>query len=376
MTLYDFLVGMFALLACGAMIYFFILPSANPTNLAPSTVRVESLPTVFAQQPLQVTIAATSAKGKTIILEANGEVEQIPCDQDPCIFSRTYTFSAPGAQTIRATVDRLTYTHAITVSALVSRCIDGTIEGECSTPPLQCENAKLVSRCSVCGCDEGKICQNDSCVDAPFSFSFIEFSPQSTYFMQVAGDIPYVIQNTSGFSANGIFVMVLSAYDASEKILDEEAQQVQLTELSPAGVYSGKIRYVFPPLTKFVRLRFYDSASTYPNSTLLAESQRESISIAVDTTPPLPPLNVDISSVNGAFVLSWDASPSSDVAFYRIYQENFATGGFTTYSVLAETSALSYPLPAATQERAYVLRAVDGAFNESDPTSPIVGGAS
>jgi hypothetical protein len=200
--------------------------------------------------------------------------------------------------------------------------------------------------------------------------------PPSTFYAGIARETRYTIQNTSGYDASGLFLLIISSYDASETLLKEDAQQVQLDTLAPSSTYAGTFNEAFSSTAKFIRLKWYDQPASYPTSNLLGESLRHSITVTTDTTPPLPPSNVTISSTSGKTTLSWVKSPSTDVKTYRIYQQNFATGGFTTYSVLAEDDDSPYTFPSPTESLAYVIRAVDYAGNESEPTQPVFGGSS
>lgn len=48
----------------------------------------------------------------------------------------------------------------------ISRCDDNTIYNRCSEDkPKYCENGKLIDRCSLCGCSEGKECKEERCVE-------------------------------------------------------------------------------------------------------------------------------------------------------------------------------------------------------------------
>lgn len=377
MTPQDVFTWLIAILACGAVVYFFILPSAKPSVLASPQLFVDASPTVLPNQPLQLTIAASSAIGKTIMVESEGNTRTLSCTQDPCIFSVSFSYANAGEKTISVTLDTLRAERKVAVTPIVSRCIDGTPEGECSTPPFQCENTQLISNCALCGCEEGKACVSDSCVVVPLSFAFISFTSPTNLYTLIPAELQYTIQNTSGYSADGLFLLVVSAYDASEKFIQEDAQQIQLSSLAPSDVFSGTIRAAFPSNTKFILLRLYSNSSTYPSASLLAESERVSVSVTTDTTPPLPPTHVNVSSMDGALILAWDKSPSSDVDHYRVYQQNFSSGAFTTYSIFGETTQLWTTLSSpSSPPLAYVVRSVDGAGNESEPTQPILGGAS
>ncbi len=376
MSLQDVLIGLITILVCGAVIYYFILPSADTATQGDVQLYMDVLPTAFVQQPVIINVAATSAVGKMIAITSGDKQDTLTCQQDPCIFTLTYQYTAPGMQTIVARVDQHVLEKKIEITESIARCLDGTPEGMCASPPYFCEKSKLVSRCSQCDCPSEKVCQNDVCVNPSLAFSFISFEPPSAYYTGIARDAKYTIQNTSGYEASGLFLLTISSYDATDLLLAESAQQVQLDTVAPSNTYAGMFTAAFPANAKFIRLKWYDQPETYPASNLLGESVRYPIVVTTDTTPPAPPSNVSIISQGGSNTLSWNKSPSSDVKTYRIYQQNFASGGFTTYSVLAEDNESPYTFDETPESLAYVIRAVDYAGNESEPTPPVFGGAS
>lgn len=48
----------------------------------------------------------------------------------------------------------------------IRRCDDNTIYNRCSKDkPKYCENGKLIDKCSLCGCPEGMLCEDDKCIE-------------------------------------------------------------------------------------------------------------------------------------------------------------------------------------------------------------------
>jgi hypothetical protein len=368
----DVLTILVAVLVGGAVIYFFILPSAVVETNQPAQLFLDAPASVLPNQPVMLTIAASSAQGKIIRVLSNDDEHTFTCDTDPCIFSLALSFSAPGTQTISANVDSIILTKKVEVTTIVSRCIDGTTEGACSTSPLQCVNGQLQSNCDQCGCVDGKQCISGTCSAPPLTFSVSSFSAPASLYTNIPGNFSYTIQNTSLYPADGLFLLVISAYDSSKTFIAENAQQIQLDNLAPTNTFSNTLRAGFSASTSFVLLRLYAEPKNYPSSPLLAESTFLSVTVLTDTTPPSPPANVTTSSSGDATILTWSPSSSSDVDHYTIYQENFSSGGFTTYSIAGETTETFFQLDAQLTPLAYVLRAVDGAGNTSEPTQPIV----
>lgn len=95
-----------------------------------------------------------------------------------------------------------------------------------------------------------------------------------------------------------------------------------------------------------------------------------SITLTIDTVPPLPPTNVRATAQNGAIVVEWDASPSTDVHGYHLYRkldsepESAWVKITTTGPVAAETR--KYRDTGLTNGLTYCYRvkAVDDALNE------------
>ncbi len=361
-----------AILVGGAMIYFFILPSAAPPASANPQLFVEAPASTLPNLPISVTVAASSARGKTIYIQSNEKEQTLLCNMDPCVFSIAFSYSTPGTQTITVRLDSLSTNRTIEVTPVLLRCIDGTPNGACGTPPLYCNHTQLVSNCSVCGCDEGKQCISDVCQNPPLSFSIAAFTAPSSLYSTAPATLTYSLQNTSAYSADGLFLLMVASFDSGKKQIQEKAQQVDLSTIASSESFSGNVRALLSSSTHYIRLRLYDQPESYPASTLLAESTLVPVTVNVDTTPPLPPTSVHVSGTANTTTLEWTASSSQDVDHYTIYQENFSNGGFTTYSIAGETPTTIFSLPASTGPLAYVVRAVDGAGNTSEPTSPLV----
>lgn len=375
MTPLEVLSALLAVLVGGAIIYFVILPSAAPSLEKPPQLFVEVPASTLPNHPVAVTIAASSSSGKIISVISEGESRNLSCVNDPCVFNLSYSYSTPGTKTISVQLGSLSAQRNVEVTLIVARCIDGTPVGECAVPPLYCDGLQLVSNCTRCGCSDGKQCISDTCVAPPLTFTITSFDVPSTVYTDAVTTISYTLQNTSTYPADELFLLMVSSYDSLQKLIEEKPLQIQLSSLAPTETFSGTIRAVFQANTKTVRLRMYDSPSTYPSSTLLAESNPETVSVVTDTIPPLPPTNPHITGTGTSALLEWTASPSADVDHYAVYRENFSNGGFTTYALAGEVTNTAFSIPSSSEPLAYLVRAVDGAGNESDPSSPVVAGA-
>lgn len=362
-----------ALIVTGAVAYFFVLPSLQTNTLSTTAeLFVEAPSTTLPNQSINVTIAAKFAEGKTIYATSDDQTKTFSCAATPCIFSTTFSYAQPGEKTISVQLDSITETRTIAVTAVSKRCLDGTVEGTCSSPPFFCQNAQLAPNCTLCGCPSGEECISNTCTKPPLTFSIPLVTVPEAVYTTSAATLQYSIQNTSTFNADGLFLLVAQSYSSSEQLLDERAQQIQLHDLAPSGIHTGNVSILFPANTASVRLRLYDNPAAYPSSTLLSESSRTPVRVTTDTIPPLPPTQLSSTSSNGETLLTWTASPSTDVKKYIIFQENFSNGGFTTYSTAGETSSTQFSISPSASPLAYVVRAVDGAGNQSEPTSPVL----
>ncbi len=372
MTPMDVFTAVIALLAGGAVIYFFILPSAtSPTHTAPQLF-VEAPASTLPNLPISITVAASSATGKIIRVVSDEKEQTLTCNTDPCVFSVAFTYATPGTKSIVVQLDNLSASRSVEVTSVVSRCIDGTPGGSCAAPPLYCDRTQLVSNCTICGCDEGKQCISGTCQLSPLTFSITSFTASPALFSTVPATLNYSLQNTSAYSADGLFLLIVTSFDSGQKQIQEKAQQVEFSSVGASEIVSGNVRVLLSSSTKYIRLRLYDQPGTYPSSTLLAESMFVPVVVSVDTTPPQAPTSLHVSSAGNTTTLEWTASSSQDVDHYTVYRENFSNGGFTTYSNAGDTSTTSFVLPSPSQPLAYVVRAVDGAGNTSDPSPPVV----
>jgi hypothetical protein len=100
--------------------------------------------------------------------------------------------------------------------------------------------------------------------------------------------------------------------------------------------------------------------------------------LAADTTPPDPPASVDAEYVPNSITLTWSASPSPDVAQYRVYRDSGCDVLPGCEPTLEATRAplddLSFTGPYGQQgfggTRTYWVTAVDTAGNESPAVGP------
>lgn len=91
----------------------------------------------------------------------------------PCTENETATCDIDGCGGAMACTDGI-WTACIKtdfncgVTSSTQKCSDGTSFGQCSAnKPAFCDNNLLVSRCSICGCQTGLTCRNNTCIIAP-----------------------------------------------------------------------------------------------------------------------------------------------------------------------------------------------------------------
>jgi hypothetical protein len=165
-------------------------------------------------------------------------------------------------------------------------------------------------------------------------------------------------------------------YDSASLLLGEKPQQFLVSALASNTTQSFSIPVLLPSNATTLNVEWFPVGYVYDDSTRLAQSPPQKITVIVDATPPSPPGTLAYFMEDDFLTLTWGASSSDDVKEYALYQENAATGGFTTYATLGVTPALTYTLPAPSDDTAFVVKARDWAGNESAPTSPVVVNAS
>ncbi|HBW46607.1 TPA: hypothetical protein DEF17_01580, partial [bacterium] len=94
------------------------------------------------------------------------------------------------------------------------------------------------------------------------------------------------------------------------------------------------------------------------------------VPMAPDTTPPSAPSAMDANVSGGAIVVTWNASPETDVAGYNIYRSTALNGSYSKLnsSLVAATTYSDNSVSVGTTYY-YRLRAQDGAGNLSDTSA-------
>lgn len=377
MSAVEWAMGLVALVVGVGILYFIFTqgPTVSTSN-GPPTLTVEGLPVAFVGVPHTITVRVTGHAGENILVRIGEETQTFPCPHAECSFSLSHTFTTLGNSLVHAESGYLQVDWGVDVQTKTSVCIDGTPEGSCSTPPLRCVNHSLITDCVTCGCPSGESCASNTCVKVPFSFTITLGALPPLYTTSVS-TIPFTITNTSSFPASGLFVGRVRWYDSTSTLLGETPQQFLVDALSSAATQSFSIPVLLPSNATTLNVEWFPAGDVYDDATLLAQlSPPQKIAVVVDTTPPSPPGALTYSLQNDSLTLAWGASSSNDVKEYVLYQENAATGGFTTYATLGTTSALTYSIPTPTDDTSFVVKARDGAGNESAPSSPLVVSAS
>ncbi len=372
--------AIFLIVALGVSLGIVVFVFQPDTFVAPAP----EMPTISLQAPAQVNVAesftlsvdARGVLGKTLILNDGETSRSYACESDPCVFSFPWSFSSPGKKVIVVGTGIRDRVHIDVESvSSITYCVDGTAEGKCSsTPPLHCTGMKLMADCELCGCSNGEMCQNNACVPPAYAFSIPALAWDVPAYANASAFVNASIRNDASFPVSGLFVIFIDAYDSSGVRIAQTPQQIQIDALASHAIKNSVIAVTFASSTAKVGARFFlVSGGTYPDADAIGETASlYPISLVSDTLAPLPPTNVSISEGDDEKFLSWNASASPDVKMYVIYQQNFANGGFTTYSILAETPILSYAIGNPAEKTAYVVRSKDGAGNLSDPSDPVV----
>ncbi|MEK6902778.1 MAG: hypothetical protein AABX02_04300 [archaeon] len=372
MSAVTWFMGVIALLACAGAVYVIL---EHPVLFAPRPIPTLSMvvPTSLeVGKPFDVKIDGYNHVGETLTLTAEEKLYQRECKTDPCTFVIPLTINTQGDYVLFLQTPTQYAQLPIHVSLKTSVCIDGTLEGACSTKMIsqRCVYHQLLPDCSVCGCAEGLLCQDSVCIPPSYSFT-IQLEPPAAFYSTATAPLNVLLTNTGTFTITDFFLIYVDAFNSSNTLLKSFPQQVKLNEINPASLFSISIPVQLPASTHHLSVRVFHSTIDNPEEKFIHESSPLSIIVQSDSTPPSPPGTVSYQSSGNGYTLAWGASSSNDVQGYLIYQQNNATGGFTTYSVLAETSALTYALSSSDGGKAYAIKAKDWAGNESAAAAPV-----
>jgi hypothetical protein len=375
------------LLAVGAgiIILFLIFQSAPSLGVregSPS-LTLKGPPSAFAGEKVNLFLDAPFHGGEKIVIEGGGNVHEYSCETPSCPYTISISFTSLGTNTIYATAGNQRAEWVIFIKEKTPVCLDGTPEGECSmnNPPSRCVNQKLLADCTQCGCPPENVCENGTCIMTPslkLSLSLGKIS--SPLYTTSLSTFPVHVKNDSAYAAHGLFVLRLSWYDASQKKMGETFQQILIDALSYSQSVSFDISAALPSMAKFGSVELFSEGGAYTDDgTKLHQTPFFPLIVMEDFTSPLPPSSLTyFPAPENGIILSWQKSPSTDVQFYLIYQQNAATGGFTTYSILTQTPMTTYTISpySPTESLAYVVSARDYAGNESSASQPLVVSAS
>ncbi len=374
MNAQDWLYFILALVVGGAILFYVVQPSSGKIGRDPVQIVLETAPTVRIGESITVRIVVTNAEGKIVYFHAGEQTHSFSCTVNPCEFRQSIPFFKEGAHSLEVRVDNIRASKTVNVFSYTALCGDSTKEGECSTTkPLECVKAVLVPNCEACGCPTGKVCQSRECTPIPHHFSIEDIRFPSTIYPGKDTPITIVWRNDSNYETEGLFVVFLDAYNGQKEKVKETPQQIQLQKTGPNQLTQHTLHTSFDTQIKYVGARLYASTTQFDSGTLVGETNELApLTIISDPTPPQPISNLAVVSTATGYQLTWTASPSSDVETYVVYQQNTATGGFTTYLVFGQTPFPPYDLPPSAQSLAYVVQAKDYAGNESSASQPVV----
>lgn len=355
--------GVIALLAGG---YYLYTQQPAQQSLSVPDVRWDSPSTARVGEEASFSVLIANGIGATITLTADGASSQKECATNPCQLEFTHTFSRAGAHQVSLRVNERSFARPISVTETIVRCLDGTKDGVCSSPPQQCVNGKFVDNCSVCGCPAGKTCESNQCVSSALQFKI------GTLTSTVQGSTAQInipLQNNSSTAVGGLFLVYVEVYDNTESLLASLPQQVRVDSIAPSAVYPTQATITLLTRSARIGAKIYSiTPEGNPDALLGSTTQTVPLSIVLDAIPPLPPTNLRVGQEDDSAILRWDASASNDVSGYVIYRQNFDSQQFITYTVLAEVNATQYVLPSATESLLYTVRAKDFSGNLSEPT--------
>lgn len=103
----------------------------------------------------------------------------------------------------------------------------------------------------------------------------------------------------------------------------------------------------------------------------LRAGDRQTLSIDAAGARPAAPSQLEVQTVEGEPRLSWIASASSDVSFYRIYRDGTTVAHGDRYDRTTGTTTGYADDNPGSVSRTYWVTAVNSSFNESDPIGPV-----
>ncbi|QQR92819.1 MAG: fibronectin type III domain-containing protein [Candidatus Iainarchaeum archaeon] len=361
------LLGVIALLGGGYYLY-----TQQPVQQA------QSIPSLTWDAPtagrvddaLSFSVDITNAPGSTVTFVADGATSNGDCSTNPCRLAFMHTFSRPGLHTVGVRVNDYTFTRIVSVTDTIVRCIDGTRDKACAAPPLQCVNGKFVDNCSICGCPTGETCQSNQCVSEALSFGI---GTMTSTLRGSHAQIGVPLQNHSTTSVDGLFLVYVDVYDNTDALLSSFPQQVRLDDVAPGVTRTIASDVQLPARAARIGGRIYSvTPEGNPVALLGSTTQTVPLAIAFDNVSPSAPGNLRVVHEDDVGILRWDASASQDVSGYVVYRQNFDSQQFTTYSVLAETTATQYVLPVSGESLLYTVRAKDFSGNLSEPAQAVM----
>lgn len=373
MNFMDFVYLFLALVAGGVILAFVVQPgSIIPVTPLSTLMLTTNTSSLASGETVQVHIYATHLAGNTIQFTDGEHAHAFACDSDPCAFDQSFSYSTAGKHVLTARAGSLSSAQTLIVTNSQRVCIDGTYEGACSNVrPQRCTDAALVDDCSACGCPIGQVCVSTHCQAAALELGIDSLVVPSPTYATAPTSISLALTNLSESPASGLVVLVLTSYDSSRNVVKTFPQQVLVDAVAPGMSQSFTLTPTLSESTHFVGIEVYP-AEHIELSSRIAASELIPISVRVDTTPPGAPAHLRVQGDSATRVLAWDDVSAPDVHAYVIYQQSLATGGFTTYQRLGETTHLTYELPSSSSQIAYVVRARDDAGNEGLPSDPVV----
>ncbi len=372
MSLFDQLTLLSAFLAAGIVLFFIFQPPISPSLQAPPLLTLDGSTSAFHNDPLSLTLLLRNAPGETIVL--SGAVDQtLSCAASPCPYTLSLPTHTVGHHLLSVRVGNQLKEWSYTVRAKTTVCIDGTLEGACNASHFLCSTQKLSANCTLCGCADNAVCTEGQCTPLSASFSIPTLTFDTPLYAGGKTTIAALVRNDSSFSVNGTYVLQLEWYSSTNQKLGEAFQQILLSHLSSTQTHTASISSPVPFSAHAALVHLHPISAHYSSATILASSTLHTTSVITDTTPPAPPVSLSATIEDNSLLLSWGASPSTDVAFYRVYEPTLSAGGFTSYRIADETSALFASLALPEMENSsYTVSSVDYAGNESPPAPAIV----
>ncbi len=361
-----FIAIVFALIAFVAL----TLPKTSTELVSATNVFLEATTqseTITENQSIEISAFARGAK--TITFFYNGKNESFECTQNECTKNFSVEFEEKGIYFVEVFAVNGTQSVKKRVTIRVvegSRtCIDSTLFGACSSQlPFFCDNGALVQKCSECGCREGFLCLNDSCVHKPVALEVVGLKEgkvfslplQKVSFTIVFEAAKEPVLSGAGFRVVGRLLSLSESIEVQKdfvsknlNVLDTQEVQLEFSGVESTGEYSLEVEL----------LGEFPFKKSFEGALIVVEADEES---------PMAPVWSNYFAEGAGIKLNWLANSEEDVKEYRVFESTEENPAFIAYSFRESVPASENFIvidSGFTGKQFFLLKAVDWLSNES-----------